>query len=267
MDGEVGRNIEDVPRPVSIESTHGVGVPTEQTRIVICGGGASAALLTLALTHGTDRSLQITIVERKDKVGPGLAYATSCTSHLLNVRAGRMSVDSGDADHFVHWLNRRCPRANSPWQRENYVQRSLYGLYLQEVVGGLIISIRGRLGRAELDSGGNVLRAEVRSKGQHRYLLVNRIVNCTGLRRDPRGSDNALLKSIMKSGIVRPDVLNLGLDVDKQARLIADDGRVHQSLFALGPLTRGRWWEVVAIPEIRARAVQLARTILEHARP
>ena len=35
------------------------------------------------------------------------------------------------------------------------------------------------------------------------------------------------------------------------------------SLYAIGPLTRGRFWEIDAIPEIRAQCAQLADHLVE----
>src|SRR5258705_4026154 len=73
--------------------------------VVICGGGASAVMLVRALTKSAVQPLDITIIEERTPVGPGLAYSTSSQSHLLNVPAGRMSADASDATSFVTWLN------------------------------------------------------------------------------------------------------------------------------------------------------------------
>jgi uncharacterized NAD(P)/FAD-binding protein YdhS len=65
----------------------------------------------------------------------------------------------------------------------------------------------------------------------------------------------------MKRGLARPDQLRLGLEVDEHSRALSQDGRIHLNLFALGALTKGRWWEVTAVPEIRAQAERIGEFV------
>jgi uncharacterized NAD(P)/FAD-binding protein YdhS len=46
--------------------------------------------------------------------------------------------------------------------------------------------------------------------------------------------------------------------------LIGRDGRPAPDLFAVGPVTRGAFWEITAVPDIRHQAVQVARAVLAH---
>ena len=46
----------------------------------------------------------------------------------------------------------------------------------------------------------------------------------------------------------------MGLDVD-------DRSRASDRLWALGPLTKGRYWEIVAVPDIRGQAAAVADDI------
>jgi uncharacterized NAD(P)/FAD-binding protein YdhS len=62
-------------------------------------------------------------------------------------------------------------------------------------------------------------------------------------------------------GAIRPDAAGLGIDVDDQMRVVADDGLPNDRLFALGPMTRGAFWEIVAVPDIRTQAWTLARRL------
>ena len=48
--------------------------------------------------------------------------------------------------------------------------------------------------------------------------------------------------------------------------LVGTDGRVSDGLFAIGPLTRGRFWEVTAVPDIRVQAASLAGQVAESVR-
>ena len=65
-----------------------------------------------------------------------------------------------------------------------------------------------------------------------------------------------LLRSLLDAGAVRPDHLGIGLEVDNNSRA---DGAPR--LWALGPLTKGRYWEIIAVPDIREQAAGVADDI------
>ena len=90
-------------------------------------------------------------------------------------------------------------------------------------------------------------------------LSVRRIVNCTGPLGDLRQTREPLLLDLLATGGVRPDSCQLGLDVDAQARVVRADGSVDRRLYAVGPMTRGAFWEVTAVPDIRRQVWDLAR--------
>ena len=92
-------------------------------------------------------------------------------------------------------------------------------------------------------------------------LTVARIVNCTGPEANLRGTADPLLRSLFERGMVRPDPLGIGIDVDRSSRVVAADGKAHSTLHALGPLTRGAFWEIVAVPDIRVQAWDVARQL------
>lgn len=90
-------------------------------------------------------------------------------------------------------------------------------------------------------------------------LRVQRIIYATGLKtiKDQGG----LLNSLLKSGIVQADALNLGLNVDDDLSLFDGAGEKAKGLWALGPLIRGVFWECTSVPDIRVHAQQLSRSI------
>ena len=92
-------------------------------------------------------------------------------------------------------------------------------------------------------------------------LTAQRIVNCTGPQGDLTRTTEPLLSTLQRKGVVRPDPAHLGLDVDSRAQTIAVDGRSNDWLYALGPMTRGAFWEIVAVPDIRQQTWNLARRL------
>ncbi|MEA3052796.1 MAG: hypothetical protein QOG72_1699 [Sphingomonadales bacterium] len=85
------------------------------------------------------------------------------------------------------------------------------------------------------------------------------VINCTG----PEGAieriGDPLIQDLLASGRARADRLGLGFEVDADSR-VAGNGR-SPALFALGPLTKGSFWEIVAVPDIRGQAAGVAKAI------
>jgi uncharacterized NAD(P)/FAD-binding protein YdhS len=74
-------------------------------------------------------------------------------------------------------------------------------------------------------------------------------------------SDEPLLRDLLDQGLIRPDPLRIGLDVDAQSQVIGRNGIADPRLFCIGPMTRGGLWEVVAVPDIRQQNWTLARRL------
>jgi uncharacterized NAD(P)/FAD-binding protein YdhS len=92
-------------------------------------------------------------------------------------------------------------------------------------------------------------------------LTAQRIINCTGPQGDLTRTTEPLLAALHERGVIRPDPAHLGLDVDSRAQTIAADGTSNDWLYALGPMTRGAFWEIVAVPDIRQQTWNLARRL------
>ncbi|MGZ3458217.1 MAG: FAD/NAD(P)-binding protein [Archangium sp.] len=98
--------------------------------VLIVGGGASGTLLAAQLLRNASGSLRVALLERTERVGPGLAYSTQSPSHLLNVPAAKMSAFPDDPEHFLRWM-RRVEPATGPG---DFVQRRRYGQSLEAVL-------------------------------------------------------------------------------------------------------------------------------------
>ena len=105
------------------------------------------------------------------------------------------------------------------------------------------------------------LRIAWRSRGedQPEGQLFKRVINCTGPLGDLTRTSDPLLANLYGSGLVRPDALAIGIDVDQQGRALSRGGHAQKRLFVVGPMTRGAHWEVVAVPDIRRQVWDRAR--------
>ena len=104
--------------------------------VLIVGGGASGVLLAAQLLRQDRAGVHVTLVERRELLGCGVAYSTSNASHLLNTRVSSMSAFPDEPDHFFDWLRKNH---NPEVERSGFVDRGVYGSYMS----GLLAPWRG----------------------------------------------------------------------------------------------------------------------------
>ena len=92
-------------------------------------------------------------------------------------------------------------------------------------------------------------------------LTAGRVINCAGPDADYSRIRDPLVLSLLSSGMVRPDRLCLGLDCTANCALLGRDGAISRRLFAVGPVTKGTFWEMTAVPDIRRQAEFLANQL------
>ena len=143
--------------------------------IVIAGGGASGAIMAANLFRLGNGALRVTLVEASGEVGKGLAYSTTNSSHLFNVRSAQLSAFSGTPDHFDRWLAVHYPELtrNGP-----FVPRGIYSEYLEAAlretapVGKLRILPQTCVGMRELENGVEVTLADGSSLPAHFAIVA-----------------------------------------------------------------------------------------------
>jgi len=101
-----------------------------------------------------------------------------------------------------------------------------------------------------------------RGDGGETRKTFGRVINCTGSGSNMRGAHAGLIRALIERGEARIDCLGLGLDVDGTGRLHTGGGALQPNLFALGPITRGAFWESMAVPDIRIQAANLAERLV-----
>jgi uncharacterized NAD(P)/FAD-binding protein YdhS len=84
------------------------------------------------------------------------------------------------------------------------------------------------------------------------------VVNCAGPGADYDRIKHPLVRVLLDDGTVRPDPLRLGLDVTGTCALLNRSGAISRRLFAVGPVTKGAFWEMTAVPDIRRQCELLA---------
>ena len=110
-------------------------------------------------------------------------------------------------------------------------------------------------------AGGARVRYRRRGRSEIEQLDVGAIVDCTGIVRDPRATANPAVRSLFDQGLARPDPLHIGIEIAVDCAIVRADGAPSQRLFAIGPLTRAAFWEIIAIPDIRNQCAALANQL------
>lgn len=118
-------------------------------------------------------------------------------------------------------------------------------------------------GTRRAEPAGQALRVTYKQRGQagETIITVRRAINCTGPQSNLEAATDPLLRGLTRDGVIRPDAQAIGIDVDAQSRTIAADGTPNETLYAVGPMTRGASWEIVAVPDIRHQVWSLARRL------
>jgi uncharacterized NAD(P)/FAD-binding protein YdhS len=124
--------------------------------------------------------------------------------------------------------------------------------------------LKVRAGKAQsIERGDHVAHLTFRPRGSRvtETIRVDRVVNCTGVNPIPYDASNPVLRSLFDSGLARLDPLGVGLDTTDQCALVGKSGEPSARIFAVGPLTRATFWEIVAIPDIRVQCHRLTAHI------
>jgi uncharacterized NAD(P)/FAD-binding protein YdhS len=96
--------------------------------LVIVGAGFSGTVVAINLLRLSYwRPVRVVLLERAERMGRGTAYAEKPYPYLLNVPAGRMSLNSSDPLEFLKFAQPHLPGATA----EDFLPRQLYGEYLE----------------------------------------------------------------------------------------------------------------------------------------
>lgn len=128
---------------------------------------------------------------------------------------------------------------------------------------GRLRFVAGRVVDAEPRGHGARVHWRPRGKGELEALDVGRVILCAGPEGDLHRCPHPLLRSLLQRGAVRGDRHRLGLDVDHLCRVIDAAGAKQDHLFAVGPLTKGEAWEIIAVPDIRRQVWSLSRYLTD----
>jgi uncharacterized NAD(P)/FAD-binding protein YdhS len=176
----------------------------------------------------------------------------------------RSAVDSLRPHTHLIWKNlplgekKRFSRHARPWwdvHRHRIAPEVAERLH-QLIQEGRLEIVAGRIQSVEEAEG--ALHVTYRRRGSDR-ISEGRfafMINCTGPLGTISRTSDPMLRQMLGDGLVRPDELGIALDVDERSRVAGSE-----RAWAMGPMTKGRYWEIIAVPDIRGQAAAVADDI------
>ena len=153
---------------------------------------------------------------------------------------------------------RRFLRHARPWWdvHRHRIAPQVAGLLVELIAQERLQVVAGRV--QECRSSGGAVEVLIRKRSRNEVLTgrFTYVFNCTGPLHSIGQTGDPLLRQLLDDGCARADELGIGLAVDGDSRVEGSE-----RLWAVGPLTKGAFWEIVAVPDIRTQAAAVAEDI------
>ena len=94
----------------------------------------------------------------------------------------------------------------------------------------------------------------LRTNGGVETRIFDTVVNCTGPLHAMARTVNPVMRQMLDDGLVEVDRIGIGVKVD-------GNDRAGERVWAMGPMTKGNYWEIIAVPDIRGQAERVATDI------
>ena len=111
---------------------------------------------------------------------------------------------------------------------------------------------------------GQRVKIELRPRGVRAdgsvVLEADAVIVTTGPDHAGAIASNPALASLAAAGLIRPDPVGLGLDVDASDRAVGADGASRPGLLVVGPLARGPVGELMGLPQVSQHAAKVGAT-------
>ena len=159
---------------------------------------------------------------------------------------------------------RRFLRHLRPWWdiHRHRMAPSVAAMLNAAIDRGQLVIERGRVVEIAPEEAAVTVRWRRRGASDVETMQVARAINCAGPETNYAACNDPLIRDLLARRFARPDPLGLGLEVNEQGALLNQEGVPSRRLFALGPVTRGSFWEIVAVPDIRQQCARLANHLV-----
>lgn len=198
--------------------------------------------------------------------------------HALRLEIERNAVRGGDWRDIMNALRPHSPEI---WRRFSVKERrkflshlvAYWDIHRHRLAPSAHLRLSGMLksGQAEMIAGyvrnykthaGQVsVEISERHTGRIRCVDVGHVVNCTGPSFNLACIASPLMVQLRSKGYLRQDANRLGIEVNERYQLIDCTGDAAKNLFYVGPMLKARFWEAIAVPELRIHVRALAKIL------
>ena len=294
-EGSRHRWIADPWRPHAVADIQ----PDEPVAIVGSGLSATDVLLSLTGERAPKRTAPIWMLTRRGLLPRVHHDPPQPAADLSRVVEPLLARDRLAALQLLRWLRDQLdgtrdwrhvidglrPHTAALWQRMPTAERARFirhlqgfwephrhrtaasvGRHVERMLGdGSLQVVRCRVERAKASDDAVDLTVRAWRRGQthqSRALHAAWVINCTGPAAAQQGDADPAVRSLIDSGLARPDPLGLGLETSPEAAILDHGGRPQPDLLVVGTLRKPDLWESTAVPELREQAARAAQGAL-----
>ena len=262
-------------------------------RVAIIGSGLTMSDVVASL-HRQQHRGRITVFSRRGQL-PRANLSGNHETYALDYSQPQSATARG----WLHWVRQEVKRAaalNLPWQlvlddiRRNgqriwqslplpEQQRFLQHLrpwwdvhryriapQVSQVLSQLQASGQLSLRAARLiaaEPAGDALRLTLRLRGAGQEVCeVDKVIVTTGPAHNALLDSNPLLSQLQGDGVIQPDALAMGIRVNALSQAVNTQGEASPWLYVAGPAARGRFGELMGLPQVAEHAESVARMLL-----
>ena len=258
---------------------------SDEDTVLLIGTGLTAVDAALMLDAGGFRGRTLALSRRgllpRAHEAPAPPPAAPdlegrCTALLRAIRSLAKETGWRSAVDSLRPHTQRLWTEASVAERRRFLRhlRPWWDVHRHRIAPEIADRLQGMMAEGRLDIAAGKIEAvaaapkgalvEWRPRGADRAarLTVRRIVNCTGPQSDIARADNPLIRRLVETGRIRPDACRIGIDIDDACRTLDRNGNANAQLLAVGPLTKGALWEIVAVPDLRVQTRATAERLI-----
>lgn len=127
---------------------------------------------------------------------------------------------------------------------------------------GQLEVLAANLKHVSVDNAALALTLKARGHVTTQTRVVDKLIVTTGPAHGALLQSDALLKQLTTEGVIQPDPLALGIWVDACSRPINRQHQSNDRLYVVGPAARGRFGELMGLPQVAQHAQALAQQLL-----
>jgi uncharacterized NAD(P)/FAD-binding protein YdhS len=247
--------------------------------VLLLGTGLTAVDLILSLDANGHRGPIVALSRRGQLPRGHIPYEP--------VPVERGDVPLGDLITLWRWLRRRAgqiswraavdslrPHSSAIWQAFSPADKQRFlrharpwwdahrhriatevAARLKELIGSDQLQVMAGRVRSLRENGEGVeFEIARRGRADIQVLRLDTVFNCTGPLGAMARTANPILRQMLADRLIGVDELGIGLAVD-------DANRAGDKIWAMGPLTKGKYWEIIAVPDIRGQAAAVAEDV------